>query len=357
MIATIWHNIDSPLAYALPVFFLFIGIEAAALKFLDHDESSNGYRGVDTRTSVSMGIVGLSILFVVKFVTLLLFVVMSQYLAPWHVPTDTWWGWVLLFVAVDLVFYCSHRFSHRVRIGWAAHQAHHSSEFFNLGTGARQKWNPWVEAVFWSSLPLLGFAPWAIYAALGANLIYQFFIHTETIATMGRGFEYIFNTPSHHRVHHGSDPEYLDKNYGGTLIIWDRMFGTYQDELHRPTYGLTKPVNTYNLLTLQYHEYGNILRDVRHATGLRARLGYVFGPPGWQPAPAAATVAGIDTVFRCVTCRFEYEEARGWSEDDIAPGTRWHDMPEDWSCPDCGAPPKSDFVKVAIGRMRPALRS
>jgi sterol desaturase/sphingolipid hydroxylase (fatty acid hydroxylase superfamily) len=315
MVSTIWHNIDSPLAYALPVFFLFVGIEAAALKFLDHDENFTGYRGVDTRTSLLMGIVGLGILLVVKFATLLLFVVMSQYLAPWHIPTDTWWGWVLLFVAVDLVFYCHHRFSHRVRIGWAAHQAHHSSEYFNLGTGGRQKWNPWVEAIFWSSLPLMGFAPWAIYVALGFNLIYQFFIHTETIGSLGRGFEYVFNTPSHHRVHHGSDPEYLDKNYGGTLIIWDRLFGTYQDELHRPTYGLTTPVNTYNLVRLQYHEYVSILRDVRGATGLRARLGYVFGPPGWQPvshttaAPASQSAAGVDPASQCAQCRFEYDEA------------------------------------------------
>jgi sterol desaturase/sphingolipid hydroxylase (fatty acid hydroxylase superfamily) len=288
MNTAIWQNIDSPLTYALPVFLLFVGVEVVVLRSLGQDERFTGYRGVDTRTSLLMGIVGLSILLVVKFATLLLFVVMSRYLAPWHIPTDTWWGWVLLFVAVDLVFYGSHRFSHRVRIGWAAHQAHHSSEYFNLGTAARQKWNPWIEAVSWSSLPLLGFAPWAIYVALGFNLIYQFFIHTETIGSLGRGFEYLFNTPSHHRVHHGSDPEYLDKNYGGTLIIWDRLFGTYQDELHRPTYGLTSPVNTYNVLRLEYHEYGNILRDVRRATRLRNRLGFVFGPPGWQPASDAA---------------------------------------------------------------------
>lgn len=177
------------------------------------------------------------------------------------------------------------------------------------------------------------------------NLIYQFFIHTETITSMGRAYEFVFNTPSHHRVHHGSDPEYIDKNYGGTLIIWDRMFGTYQDELHRPTYGLTTPVNTYNLLRLQYHEYGNILRDVRAATGLRTKLGYVFGPPGWQPS--AVTETSELTVFQCAQCRFEYDETLGWPDDGIAPGTQWSDMPEDWSCPDCSARPKSDFAVVA----------
>lgn len=155
----------------------------------------------------------------------------------------------------------------------------------------RQKWNPWSEATFWAPLPLLGFAPWTIYVAFAFNLIYQFFTHTETIDKMWRPLEFVFNTPSHHRVHHGSDPEYLDRNYGGILIIWDRMFGTFQAELHTPTYGLTTPVGTYNVLRLQYHEYANIVRDVRGARRWRDRLGYVFAPPGWQPAAREPVVS------------------------------------------------------------------
>lgn len=286
MLSQVWHQINVPLLYAIPVFLLFIAVEAMTLR--DHDDHDRdevrGYAAQDSRASLSMGAGSMVFSGLFKATTLVLFVFLWTYVAPWHIPTNTWWNWLLLMVVIDVAWYCNHRFSHRVRIGWAAHQAHHSSEYFNLGTALRQKWNPWSEAIFWVPLPLLGFAPWTIYVAFMFNLIYQFFTHTEMICRLPHAIEYVFNTPSHHRVHHGSDPEYLDKNYGGILIIWDRMFGTFQQELHRPNYGLTKPVGTYNVLKLQYHEYGNIIRDVRAAHGWRDKFGYVFGPPGWQPA-------------------------------------------------------------------------
>jgi sterol desaturase/sphingolipid hydroxylase (fatty acid hydroxylase superfamily) len=169
---------------------------------------------------------------------------------------------------------------------WAAHQAHHSSEYFNFSTALRQKWNQWFETIAWLPLPLLGFPPWLIYTAFSANLVYQFFLHTERIDRLPRPIEFVFNTPSHHRVHHGSDPLYLDRNYAGILIIWDRLFGTFQPEMQRPNYGLTTPVDTYNILRLQFHEYAAILRDLRSARAWRERLGFVFGPPGWRPEPS-----------------------------------------------------------------------
>ncbi len=280
MFPQVWHQINTPLLYAVPVFILCVAVEALTLR--DRDETT-GYEPRDTRTSVSMGMGSLVSSALFKAATLVLFVFLWTYLAPWHVPAHTWWSWVLLTVVLDLAYYANHRFSHRVRIGWAAHQAHHSSEYFNFGTALRQKWNPWSEAIFWAPLPLLGFAPWTIYIAFTVNLIYQFFVHTETVGKLWRPVEFVFNTPSHHRVHHGSDPQYLDKNYGGILIVWDRLFGSFEPETHRPTYGLTKPVGTYNLLALQYREYGNIIRDVRAAKSLRDRLGYIFAPPGWLP--------------------------------------------------------------------------
>ncbi|MGW4123567.1 sterol desaturase family protein [Nocardia sp. NPDC004711] len=282
MLSQVWHEINTPLLYAIPVFLLCIAAEAVTLRDSDREQAT-GYLTPDTRASLSMGMGSMVSSFVFKTASLVLFVLIWTYLAPWHLPTGAWWSWVLLTVVLDLLFYLNHRFSHRVRIGWAAHQAHHSSEYFNFGTALRQKWNPWSEAVFWAPLPLLGFAPWTIYIAFTLNLIYQFFTHTETIGKLWAPIEFVFNTPSHHRVHHGSDPEYLDKNYAGILIIWDRMFGTFRPEMHRPTYGLTKPVGTYNLLKLQYHEYGNIIRDVRAADGYRNKLGYIFAPPGWRP--------------------------------------------------------------------------
>ena len=282
----LWHTVQNPILYAMPVFWVTVALEAAIYAREARQDKGKGYSAIDTRTSLTMGLGALVFLTLFKLVSLVLFVFLWVHVAPFHIPANTWWSWVVLTLVVDFSWYCNHRFSHRVRIGWAAHQAHHSSEYFNFGTALRQKWNPWSEFIFWLPLPLLGFEPWAIYVVFGANLVYQFFTHTERIGKLSRPIEFVFNTPSHHRVHHASDALYLDKNYGGILIVWDRMFGTFQKELHTPTYGLTKPVNTYNLFTLQYGEYINIVRDVRQARSWRDRLGYVFGPPGWTPSTA-----------------------------------------------------------------------
>ncbi len=136
----------------------------------------------------------------------------------------------------------------------------------------------------WLPLPLLGMPPWMVFVGFSINLVYQFWVHTERIDKLPRPFEFVFNTPSHHRVHHGRDPQYLDKNYGGILIVWDRLFGSYADEVQRPNYGLTKPVDTFNIWTLQTHEYRNIARDVAASRSWKERVGYVVGPPGWTPA-------------------------------------------------------------------------
>lgn len=273
----------NPVTFAIPFFILSILLELAALRWLDHDDNVTGYALRDARTSILMGLGSLVTSLTLKVASFFVFVWLYDHAAILHLPTDTWWSWVLMVLAVDLAYYWQHRFVHRARVGWAAHQAHHSSEYMNFATALRQKWNPWFDFFFWLPLPILGVAPWAIYFAFGINLIYQFFVHTETIHRLPRPIELVFNTPSHHRVHHGSDPEYLDRNYAGILIIWDRMFGTFQPERQRPTYGLTHPVETYNLLTLQYGDYVDLWRDVRAAERWRDRLGYVFGPPGWTP--------------------------------------------------------------------------
>ncbi len=286
--------LKNPVTYAAPFFVLAILVELAALRWLDHDDNATGYALKDARTSISMGVLSLVFLTAFKVLTFFGFVAVYAYVAPFHLPTDTWWYWVLVVLGVDLGYYWHHRFSHRVRIAWAGHQAHHSSEFMNFGTALRQKWNPWFEFFFWLPLPLLGFAPWTLYVAFGFNLVYQFFVHTELVGRLPRPVEYVMNTPSHHRVHHGSDPEYLDRNYGGILIVWDRLFGSFAQERHRPRYGLTKQVDTYNLLRLQYGDYVEIVRDVRSTPRLRDKLGYLFGPPGWTPADSTAPT---DTVL------------------------------------------------------------
>lgn len=275
--------LKNPALAATPFFLLTLLLEIAAFKWLESDEDLKGYEAKDARTSLLMGLGSVVFLTIFKLISLVVFVAVSVHLAPWHLDPGSWWYWVVLMVGLDLAFYVNHRFVHRVRIGWAAHQAHHSSEYFNFSTALRQKWNPWTEMIFWLPIPLLGFAPWTLYVAFSFNLIYQFFVHTERVDKMWRPIEFVFNTPSHHRVHHGSDPLYLDRNYAGILIIWDRLFGSFQAEVHRPTYGLTTPIGTYNILTLQYGEYRKMIRDVRGAVRWRDRLGYVFGPPGWQP--------------------------------------------------------------------------
>jgi sterol desaturase/sphingolipid hydroxylase (fatty acid hydroxylase superfamily) len=191
---------------------------------------------------------------------------------------------VIAIVGVDFLYYWYHRMAHRVRIFWATHQAHHSSQYFNFATALRQKWNISGDVFLRALLPLFGVPPWLVFLSFSINLVYQFWIHTERIDRLWRPIEFIFNTPSHHRVHHGMDQQYLDRNYGGILILFDRLFGSFQAETTRPNYGLTKQVDTYNIWKLQTFEYVAIARDVRHAARWRDRLGYVFGPPGWLPA-------------------------------------------------------------------------
>lgn len=288
-----------PVLFAVPFFLLLLILEWSAARKLEHLEggrpAAGSYARRDAWASITMGLVSVATTAGWKLLALLGYAAIYVYLAPWHLPATAWYTWVIALVGVDLLFYAYHRLAHRVRIIWATHQAHHSSEYFNFATALRQKWNNSGEILMWIPLPLLGVPPWMVFASFSVNLIYQFWVHTERIDKLWAPFEFVFNTPSHHRVHHGMDPEYLDKNYGGILIIWDRMFGSYAEELFRPHYGLTKPVNTFNIWTLQTHEYTAIARDVRACARFRDRLGYIFGPPGWMPARRGAVPVNAAT--------------------------------------------------------------
>jgi sterol desaturase/sphingolipid hydroxylase (fatty acid hydroxylase superfamily) len=181
----------------------------------------------------------------------------------------------------DFVYYWNHRFMHESRYMWAVHVVHHSSERYNLSTALRQP----VADVFGTSVPygtlcLLGVQPGLITTARGVNLLYQFWIHTETIGRLGPS-EAVLNTPSHHRVHHGVNRQYIDRNHGSILIVWDRLFGTFEPEDERVVYGLTKNINTFNPGRIAAHEYAEMLRDVARSTSWRERLSYVVRGPGW----------------------------------------------------------------------------
>jgi len=268
--------------HAIPVFVLCLAVEAASFYFLPADDE-RGYETRDAVTSISMGLGNVAVNAGWKLVVLATYA--AFYLvAPVHLSSHSVWTWVLLFVADDIAFYWYHRLHHVVRLFWASHVVHHSSEFYNLSTAVRQPWTPMTSLPFWIPLALLGIPPWMILFQQSASLLYQFFLHTERVGKLWRPIELVMNTPSHHRVHHGAQQQYLDRNYGGVLIVWDRLFRTFEPEDERVKYGLTKNLHSYNLLRVAFGEYRDILRDVRRAVSWRDRLGYTFRGPGWQPA-------------------------------------------------------------------------
>ena len=212
-----------------------------------------------------------------------------------------WWSWVVLFFAEDLCYYCFHRSHHGVRLLWAAHVNHHSSQYFNLSTALRQPWfTPITGPLFWLPLALLGFPPPMILTAEAISLVYQFWIHTEAVRKLPAPLEWLLNTPSHHRVHHGKNVAYLDRNHGGVLIIWDRLFQTFvPEDPHEPVrYGITHDLSTFNPLRIAVHEFVALARDLRRASSLGSALGYLFAPPGWSPDGSSLTAAQLRSRSR-----------------------------------------------------------
>ncbi len=265
---------------SIPAFVLLLILEVLWARQHAGDPHIRGYERRDTTASLSMGLGNVLISAVTKLGALALFTFLYQY-RLFDLGTGIA-AWVLLLFAEDLCYYAFHRSHHEIRLLWAAHENHHSSTYYNLSTALRQSLTtPLTGPLFWAPLALLGFAPWMIFTAQAWSLLYQFWLHSESIRTLGP-LESILNTPSHHRVHHGANLEYLDRNHAGIFIIWDRLFGTFEPERARPVYGLTTNIETHNLGTIAFHEYAAIARDVRRAPGLRAKLGYLFAKPGWS---------------------------------------------------------------------------
>ena len=290
---------ENLLLFAIPVFLLMLVLELLSYRFLS-DDSELGYDARDTATSLSMGLGFLAVEAGWKLVTVGAYVAVYE-LTPLRLSPGDWWTWVILFFADDFLYYCYHRSHHEVRVLWASHVVHHSSERYNFSTALRQPWTPFTALPFWVPLALIGMPPWMIMLELSINLAYQFFLHTERIDKLPRWFEWVFNTPSHHRVHHGSQQSYLDRNYGGILIVWDRLFRTFEPERERVVYGLTKNVGTYRPVKVALGEYGAIARDLRGASSWRDRVGYLLRGPGWapsagSPAPSRGTTADAPAV-------------------------------------------------------------
>ncbi|RRY11147.1 sterol desaturase family protein [Brucella anthropi] len=267
---------------AIPFYVLGILIELVAIRYW---QRKGEFETRDAFTSLLMGAgnVAAGLLLGFVSVTALLWVWQFRFLdLGLH-----WWVFVVAFIFDDLRYYCYHRIAHRVRWVWAEHVNHHSSQHYNLTTALRQSWTGQMTGMFVLQVPmvLFGFHPAVIAFVYGFNLIYQFWIHTEAIDKLPRPIEFIFNTPSHHRVHHATNPRYLDANYAGTLIIWDRMFGTFVEELPEdmPRYGIVKNVGTFNPVRVAFHEWVGMFKDVfSSGLTLRQRLMYIIAPPGWS---------------------------------------------------------------------------
>lgn len=207
------------------------------------------------------------------------------------------WAWVICFIFDDFLYYISHRCAHRVRWLWASHVTHHSSQRYNLSTALRQPWFGFLSMNFIFRWPLLliGFPPGMVIACGGLNLVYQFWIHTEMIGRCPPWFEVVMNTPSHHRVHHATNPRYLDANFAGVFIVWDRMFGSFVAERADDpcVYGLVHNIKSFNPFWVAVHEWVGIARDLVHVRDLRSLLGYTLGPPGWSRDGSRDTTAKI----------------------------------------------------------------
>lgn len=275
--------------YAVPAFALLLGIELFG-DYRERRRPANGQRRQrvgfslpDTLASLSIYGLGRLAALVEVFIELPV-IVFAAMLAPLALPASDWRVWVLAIVGADLAYYFDHRMKHRVRLFWAAHSVHHSSRHYNLSTAIRLPWlipGRFLTSVAYLPLALVGVPVWLIFLGRAIVLLYQHPLHTELIGKLPRPIEFVFNTPSNHRVHHGANNAYLDKNYGGILIVWDRMFGSYAAEDEQVRFGLTEKVDTYNPVTLNFREFVTMLRDVCHAQTWRGRIGYVVAPPGW----------------------------------------------------------------------------
>ena len=285
------------LMYAVPFFALAVALEVLLVRYRKMD---GAYEGKDAAASMIMGVGNLVSDLSMGFISLAVMMWMWQFrLFDWGYGLGAFFACLLV---QDFVYYYKHYAAHRIRWFWSAHVVHHSSEHYNLSTALRQPWNNHFTGFVLLSSPLIlfGFHPLLVGFVGAVNLLYQFWIHTETIKRMPRWFEFIFNTPSHHRVHHGTNPRYLDSNFAGILIIWDRIFGTFVEERDDDPvqYGIVTPIESFNPITIAFKELLAILKDAfSSGLTLRQRISYVFGPPGYSHHGSRDTSRSIKAAY------------------------------------------------------------
>ena len=272
-------EIPNLIYFAIPLFAISLVIEI----IITNKKKMNSYTLKDASASISMGLGNVFINIFAKAMVLAALTYVYLNFRIFTIPF-VWWAWILMFFLEDFFYYWFHRISHESRFFWASHVIHHSSQKYNLSTALRQTWSgSFISFIFWLPLPLLGFHPVMILAQMSISLIYQYWIHTELIHKMPKWFEVIFNTPSHHRVHHGSNPQYLDRNHAGILIIWDRIFGTFEPEIEKPVYGLVTNIKTFNPIKIAFVEWIDLFKDAfTSKTSVINKLKYFIKPPGWK---------------------------------------------------------------------------
>lgn len=287
-------DIPPIVTYAVPAFVLLIVIEMFVVKFAKRGR----YEARDSATSLAMGL-GNRVMDIafggIVVAAYFWFYQFRLFDLGWTAPVL-----VACFFAEDLAYYWFHRTAHERRFFWASHVVHHSSQHYNLTTALRQSWTGALGLCFIFHLPLvlIGFPPLMVFMFSAISLVYQFWIHTEAVKRMGP-LEWVMNTPSHHRVHHATNAKYLDANYAGVLIIWDRLFGSFvpEDDKEKPRYGIVSQLGTFNPFRVAFHEWVGIWRDVTSAKSFREVLGYTFGPPGWSPDGSRKTSRSIKQAW------------------------------------------------------------
>ncbi|TKC02441.1 sterol desaturase family protein [Pedobacter cryotolerans] len=281
------------IALSVPVFFILIVIELAYSFY----KKLGYYRLNDSIANLSLGI-GSQITGL--FMKTALFFGYKYVFENWRLfdLPQTIWVWIILFIGVDFFYYWFHRMSHQINALWAAHIVHHQSEEYNLTVALRQSWfQSWFSWVFYLPLAFVGFDPLMFLTLSAFNTLYQFWIHTRAIKSMGF-LEHILNTPSHHRVHHGSNPKYIDKNHAGSLIIWDKLFGTFQKEEEEVYYGITTPLASWNPVWANVHYWNELWNTAKKTNHIGEKFRVFVKPPGWFPASLGGFkfAPEIDTV-------------------------------------------------------------
>ena len=269
----------NPVILAIPMYFTLMAIE------LVYESITNRktYRLNDAVTNISTGTLQQLTNTFVKIIKIGIYAFIFQQWAFFQIEVN-WLSFWILFVLFDFCYYWEHRMAHEISLFWGGHSVHHQSEDFNLSVALRQTSTGFIWGFpFYLPLALIGFDPVQFAIVGGINLLYQFWIHTEHINKLPKWFEAIMNTPSHHRVHHGRNPKYIDKNYAGVFIIWDKWFGTFKAEEERPTYGITKPLNSWNPVYANFAHYIDLIAYVKKARSFSDGLKILFKPPGWLP--------------------------------------------------------------------------